>query len=85
MSVHLLLTAHFLCSMEISLFSFIIFYQGDSKMDFNPTCYRTEAQYSHMTTTVQVTEPKEGQTFGFDIVLKRRVQTYVEVETFESY
>lgn len=85
MSVHLLLTAHFLCSVEISLFSFIIFYQGDSKRDFNPTCYRTEAQYSHMTTTVQVMEPKEGQTFGFDIVLKRRVQTYVEVETFESY
>ncbi|XP_031608597.1 phosphoethanolamine methyltransferase isoform X2 [Oreochromis aureus] len=53
---------------------------GDSKRDFNPTCYRTEAQYSHITTTVQVTEPKEGQTFGFDIVLKRRVQTYVEMK-----
>lgn len=52
---------------------------GDSKRDFNPTCYRTEAQYSHMTTSVQVEAAKETK-FGFDIVLKKKVRTYVEMK-----
>lgn len=70
--------------MRTGQLSFATFYQGDCKMDFNPTCYRTEAQYSHVTSIVQVDEPKEGHKFGFDIVLKRSVQTYVKVEPFES-
>ncbi|XP_074504801.1 uncharacterized protein LOC141775384 [Sebastes fasciatus] len=53
---------------------------GDSKRDFNPTCYRTEAQYNHMVTSQQMETPKGGQTFGFDIVLKKKVQAYVEMK-----
>ena len=56
-----------------------MFYQGDSKRDFNPTCYRTEAQYSHLVSSLQVEVPEGGQKFGFDIVLKKKVQAYVEV------
>ncbi|XP_077466597.1 phosphoethanolamine methyltransferase isoform X1 [Stigmatopora argus] len=51
---------------------------GDCKRDFNPTCYRTEAQYNHLTTSVQV-EDENGQ-FGFDIVLRKRVKTYIEMK-----
>uniref|UniRef100_A0A3Q3JGT8 phosphoethanolamine N-methyltransferase n=1 Tax=Monopterus albus TaxID=43700 RepID=A0A3Q3JGT8_MONAL len=54
---------------------------GDGKRDFNPTCYRTEAQYTHLVQSVQVEGPEGGQTFGFDIVLKRKVQTYVEMKS----
>uniref|UniRef100_A0A8C5GVR6 phosphoethanolamine N-methyltransferase n=1 Tax=Gouania willdenowi TaxID=441366 RepID=A0A8C5GVR6_GOUWI len=53
---------------------------GDSKRDFNPTCYRTEEQYTHQATSVEVEVPKADQKFGFDIVLKKKVQTYVEIK-----
>ncbi|XP_034399256.1 phosphoethanolamine methyltransferase isoform X4 [Cyclopterus lumpus] len=53
---------------------------GDSKRDFNPTCYRTEAEYSHIVLSLQVEEPEGGQMFGFDIVLKKKVQAYVEMK-----
>ncbi|KAM9377274.1 phosphoethanolamine methyltransferase isoform 2-T2 [Pholidichthys leucotaenia] len=53
---------------------------GDSKRDFNPTCYRTEAQYSQVASSTQVEEPKMGQTFGFDTVFKKKIQTYVEMK-----
>ncbi|XP_061582298.1 phosphoethanolamine methyltransferase isoform X2 [Cololabis saira] len=53
---------------------------GDSKRDFNPTLYRSEAQYSHLASSVQVDAPDAGQTFGFEIVLKKKVQTYVEMK-----
>ncbi|KAF3693958.1 Sterol 4-C-methyltransferase strm-1 [Channa argus] len=53
---------------------------GDSKRDFNPTCYRTEAQYSQLVSSIQVEAPEGGQTFGFDIVLKKKVKTYVEMK-----
>ncbi|XP_019944292.2 phosphoethanolamine methyltransferase isoform X1 [Paralichthys olivaceus] len=53
---------------------------GDSKRDFNPTCYRTEAQYSHLVSSVQAEEPEGSKTFGFDIVLKKKVETYVEMK-----
>ncbi|XP_026213181.1 phosphoethanolamine methyltransferase isoform X1 [Anabas testudineus] len=53
---------------------------GDSKRDFNPTCYRTDPQYSQLVTTPQVEEPEGGLKFGFDIVLKKKVQTYVEMK-----
>ncbi|KAM6924147.1 phosphoethanolamine methyltransferase isoform 1-T1 [Xenentodon cancila] len=54
---------------------------GDSKRDFNPTLYRSEAQYSHLASSVQVEGPDGGQKFGFDIVLKKKVQTYVEMKS----
>uniref|UniRef100_A0A672Z467 phosphoethanolamine N-methyltransferase n=1 Tax=Sphaeramia orbicularis TaxID=375764 RepID=A0A672Z467_9TELE len=53
---------------------------GDCKRDFNPTCYRTQAQYSHIMTSVQVKDPESSQNFGFDIVLKKQVQTYIEMK-----
>lgn len=53
---------------------------GDCKRDFNPTCYRSEAQYTHLATSVQVEASEGDQSFGFDIVFKRRVQTYVEMK-----
>ncbi|XP_069550606.1 phosphoethanolamine methyltransferase [Brachyistius frenatus] len=53
---------------------------GDSKRDFNPTCYRTETQYNDMVSSVQMEGPEGSQKFGFDIVLKKRVQTYVEMK-----
>ncbi|XP_029021153.1 uncharacterized protein LOC114864458 isoform X1 [Betta splendens] len=53
---------------------------GDIKRDLNPTCYRTEAQYSHLVTSLQVEEPEAEQKFGFDIVLRKKVQTYVEMK-----
>nr|XP_033477076.1 phosphoethanolamine methyltransferase isoform X1 [Epinephelus lanceolatus] len=53
---------------------------GDSKRDFNPTCYRTEAQYSQLVASVQVEGPQEGQNFGYDTVLKKKVKAYVEMK-----
>lgn len=55
-------------------------FPGDSKRDFNPTCYRTDAQYSHVVSTTVEDVPDKGQKFGFDIVLKKKVHTYVEVK-----
>ncbi|KAM7417573.1 hypothetical protein PAMA_017285 [Pampus argenteus] len=52
---------------------------GDCKRDFNPTCYRSEAQYNDMISTV-VEDIEGGQKFGFDVVLKRKVQTYIEMK-----
>lgn len=54
------------------------FFTGDSKRDFNPTLYRSEAQYTHLVSSLEVEAP-QGQKFGFDVVLKKKVQTYVEV------
>nr|XP_015802184.2 phosphoethanolamine methyltransferase [Nothobranchius furzeri] len=53
---------------------------GDCKRDFNPTCYRSEAQYSHLATSAQVEASDGSQTFGFEIVFKKKVQTYVEMK-----
>ncbi|XP_023814860.1 phosphoethanolamine N-methyltransferase isoform X1 [Oryzias latipes] len=53
---------------------------GDSKRDFNPTLYRSEAQYTHLVSSLEVEAPQGGQKFGFDIVLKKKVQTYVEIK-----
>nr|XP_046262807.1 phosphoethanolamine methyltransferase isoform X1 [Scatophagus argus] len=52
---------------------------GDSKRDFNPTCYRTDAQYSHLVSSIEE-GPEGGQKFGFDIVLKKNVKTYIEMK-----
>ncbi|XP_032383403.1 phosphoethanolamine methyltransferase isoform X2 [Etheostoma spectabile] len=51
---------------------------GDFKRDFDPTCFRTEAQYSHLVSSLQV--PEGGQMFGFNIVLKKNVQAYVQLK-----
>ncbi|XP_061756323.1 phosphoethanolamine methyltransferase isoform X1 [Nerophis ophidion] len=53
---------------------------GDCKREFNPTCYRTEVQYNHLTTSVQVEDLQAGHAFGFDVVLRKKVQTYIEVK-----
>nr|XP_057918791.1 phosphoethanolamine methyltransferase isoform X3 [Doryrhamphus excisus] len=53
---------------------------GDCKREFNPTHYRTEAQYNHLTRSVQVEDQKAGLCFGLDIVLRKRIQTYIEVK-----
>ncbi|XP_056295141.1 phosphoethanolamine methyltransferase isoform X2 [Pseudoliparis swirei] len=53
---------------------------GDSKRDFNPTNYRTEAHYSHIVSSMQMEEPEGGQMFGFNIVLKKKVHAYVEMK-----
>ncbi|XP_008278560.1 phosphoethanolamine methyltransferase isoform X2 [Stegastes partitus] len=53
---------------------------GDCKRDFNPTVYRTEAQYSHLVSSILMEGPVGGQKFGFDIVMKKKVQTYVEMK-----
>ncbi|KAM9833023.1 phosphoethanolamine methyltransferase isoform 1-T1 [Syngnathus typhle] len=53
---------------------------GDCKREFNPTCYRTEAQYNHLTTSVQVEDEQGAQKFGFNIILRKRVKTYVEMK-----
>lgn len=48
-------------------------------MEFNPTYYRTDAQYSHLVSSVAEEEPEGGQKFGYDIVLKKKVRAYIEV------
>lgn len=58
----------------------VFFYQGDTKREFNPTFYRTDAQYSHLVSSIDVVEPEGGQKFGYDIVLKKKVQAYIEVK-----
>ncbi|KAJ3587507.1 hypothetical protein NHX12_011104 [Muraenolepis orangiensis] len=57
---------------------------GDCKRDFNPTHYRTQAEYSHLITSAQLTEPEGQQSFGFDIVLTKRVQTYVKMKNNQN-
>lgn len=48
-------------------------------MEFNPTYYRTDAQYSHLVSSLDIEEPESGQKFGYDIVLKKKVQAYIKV------
>ncbi|XP_034086679.1 phosphoethanolamine N-methyltransferase 3-like isoform X4 [Gymnodraco acuticeps] len=57
---------------------------GDFKRDFNPTCYRTEAQYNHLVTSMEMDVQEGGQKFGFDIVLKKKVQTYVQIKNNQN-
>ncbi|XP_019739480.1 phosphoethanolamine methyltransferase isoform X3 [Hippocampus comes] len=53
---------------------------GNCKREFNPTRYRTENQYNHMTASVQVEDEEAGQRFGFDIVFRKQVKTYIELK-----
>ncbi|KAM3866799.1 phosphoethanolamine methyltransferase [Diretmus argenteus] len=57
---------------------------GDCKRDFNPTQYRTQAQYSHLMTSAQWEEPEGAKKFGFDIVLTKKVQTYVKMKNNQN-
>ncbi|XP_029917786.1 phosphoethanolamine methyltransferase isoform X2 [Myripristis murdjan] len=57
---------------------------GDCKRDFNPTHYRTQAQYSHLMTSAQWEEPQGAEKFGFDIVLTKKVQTYVKMKNNQN-
>ncbi|CAM4618017.1 unnamed protein product [Leuciscus chuanchicus] len=55
---------------------------GDSKRDFNPTHYRSPAQYNHLMTSVLLDESEktEKKYYGFDMVLSKTVQTYVKMK-----
>ncbi|XP_068596626.1 phosphoethanolamine methyltransferase [Brachionichthys hirsutus] len=53
---------------------------GDSKMGFNPTYYRTDAQYSYLVSSVEVEGTECGQKCGFEIVVKKNIQAYVEIK-----
>ncbi|XP_053541546.1 phosphoethanolamine methyltransferase isoform X2 [Ictalurus punctatus] len=55
---------------------------GDSKRDFNPTHYRSPAHYNHLMTSVTWVESGEKgkQSYGFEIILSRTVQTYIKMK-----
>ncbi|XP_066525502.1 phosphoethanolamine methyltransferase isoform X2 [Hoplias malabaricus] len=55
---------------------------GDCKRDFNPTHYRTPADYSHLMTSLTRKESGESGThsYGFDTVLCRTVHTYIKMK-----
>ncbi|XP_034954128.2 ras and Rab interactor 1 isoform X2 [Zootoca vivipara] len=53
------------------------FYQsGDHPRAFNPTLYRTPAEYNHLFTSAHQTCGDE--LYGFEIVMSRSVQTYIK-------
>ncbi|XP_063001910.1 uncharacterized protein LOC134412067 [Elgaria multicarinata webbii] len=53
------------------------FYQsGDTVRTFNPTLYRTPAEYNRLLTSAHVAV--EDTLYGFEIVMSRSVQTYVK-------
>nr|XP_028565999.1 phosphoethanolamine N-methyltransferase 3-like isoform X5 [Podarcis muralis] len=53
------------------------FYQsGDQPRAFNPTLYRTPAEYNHLFTSAHQTCGDE--LYGFEIVMSRSVQTYIK-------
>ncbi|XP_048883463.1 phosphoethanolamine methyltransferase isoform X2 [Brienomyrus brachyistius] len=53
---------------------------GDRRRDFNPTQYRTPAHYNRLMTSAIWQEMETKQTFGFDIVMSKAVQTYIQVK-----
>ncbi|KAM6953426.1 phosphoethanolamine methyltransferase [Aplochiton taeniatus] len=58
---------------------------GDCKRDFNPTHYRSQNQYSHLMTSTVWAEPGGlKQLSGFDIVLNKKVQTYVKMKNNQN-
>lgn len=53
------------------------FYQsGDAERKFNPTVYRTPAQYNHLLTSVT----SQSGDNGFEIVMSKSVQTYIKIK-----
>ncbi|XP_034086681.1 phosphoethanolamine N-methyltransferase 3-like isoform X1 [Gymnodraco acuticeps] len=57
---------------------------GDFQKDFDPTYYRTEAQYNHLVASMEMDVQEGGQKFGFDIVLKKKVQTYIQIKNNQN-
>ncbi|KAJ8255283.1 hypothetical protein GJAV_G00203130 [Gymnothorax javanicus] len=55
---------------------------GDCKRDFNPTLYRSIAEYNHLITSVQQKEMGEGEEeiFGFEVVMSKAVHTYITMK-----
>ncbi|XP_035265800.1 phosphomethylethanolamine N-methyltransferase-like isoform X2 [Anguilla anguilla] len=59
------------------------FYQaGDGKRDFDPTHFRSPAEYNHLMTSALQKEMGEGgeQAFGFEVVMSKSVQTYIKMK-----
>ncbi|XP_040184807.1 phosphomethylethanolamine N-methyltransferase-like isoform X2 [Rana temporaria] len=53
------------------------FYQsGDAERTFNPTVYRTPAQYNYLMTSVTT----QSGDRGFEIVMSKSVQTYIKIK-----
>ncbi|KAG2469289.1 PEAM3 methyltransferase, partial [Polypterus senegalus] len=51
----------------------------DTKRSFNPTKYRTPADYNHLLMSVVQENPMGGeQCFGFEIAMTKSVQTYIK-------
>ncbi|KAJ1105988.1 hypothetical protein NDU88_003391 [Pleurodeles waltl] len=55
------------------------FQSGDSKRSFNPTLYRKPAQYNHLLTSV-VHDGNDKNSYGFEIVMSKSVQTYIKLK-----
>lgn len=55
------------------------FQSGDYKRHFNPTVYRTPADYNHLLTSV-VHTAETGDSNGFEIVMSKSVQTYIKIK-----
>ncbi|XP_063173084.1 uncharacterized protein LOC134506728 isoform X2 [Candoia aspera] len=49
---------------------------GNSPRSFNPSLYRKPAEYNHLLTSARATVG--NQSYGFEIVLSRSVQTYIK-------
>ncbi|XP_075425983.1 uncharacterized protein LOC142465681 isoform X2 [Ascaphus truei] len=52
------------------------FQSGDSERKFNPTVYRTPAEYNHLLTSVS----SLSEDCGFEIVMSKSVQTYIKIK-----
>ncbi|XP_066574847.1 phosphoethanolamine methyltransferase isoform X2 [Amia ocellicauda] len=58
---------------------------GDSKVSFNPTRYRSPANYNHLVTSVVWEElESSGRSYGFDIVMTKSVQTYIKMKNNQN-
>ncbi|XP_060742483.1 phosphoethanolamine methyltransferase isoform X2 [Tachysurus vachellii] len=59
---------------------------GDRKRDFNPTHYRSSSLYNHLMASVTWSESGENgeQSYGFDTVLSRTVQTYIKMKKIQN-
>lgn len=52
---------------------------GDVKVERDPTFYRTDEDYCHLVSSVDIEEPEGGQKIGYKIVLKKKIQAYIKV------
>jgi len=58
------------------------FHQSGSRPaeSFNPTIYRNPAEYTSRASCAKYLDPTSGKTLGFDIVLLRNMQTYIDLK-----